>query len=135
MKTILSAMMMLAATAASADQCPKLAGTFECPALNGNPAFVMRVTQLGSVRKTVSYSWQYSAAFPPAGYFASVKGVKNPDGYYGLCRNQGLYVTRSLEDVSAAYRNEVNPKGNYVITTFMGEPVMTCLRALKRRIR
>jgi hypothetical protein len=117
------------AAAPVAEQCPKLSGRFLCPAHGANPAFQMQVTQLGSVRRTVSYSWNYFGGFQDVGYFASVRGVRNPNGVYGVCRNNGLYLSQSLQDLSASMRNEVTATGNYVITTFMGEPYLTCVPA------
>lgn len=139
MKTLFALMLVFAAGVAGtaaparADQCPRLAGRYLCPAHGESPAFELQVSQLGSVRKTVSYSWKYSNGAQPVGYFASVKGVKNPNGVYGVCRNKGLYLSEKLSDLSGSMRNEVSPTGNYVVTTFMGEPYLTCVPARRRR--
>jgi hypothetical protein len=119
----------LGSSEARADLCPVLQGAFLCPPRGNNPAFEMKVTQSGALKKTVQYRWEYTQGFKPAQYLASVKAAYNPDTQtYGVCRNRGLYITKNPRDLSDSLRNEVNAVGNYVVTTFVGEPIMTCLR-------
>lgn len=129
---ILNAVFFVSATFADptgAVGCPRLSGTFFCPELDSDPAFKMRVQQTRLPNQTVHYQWTYGEGTEKVEYLASVKGAYNPTRKaYGVCKQRGVYISKSATDLSESLRNEINRTGDYQVTTYSGSPVVTCKR-------
>lgn len=108
--------------------CPDLTGEFQCPAVSGQPAFTLTMSQTFD-GTTTNYSFHYSNSNTTLAIPASDAGVSK-DGYTGQCMPHGGVDSLALypdgKPAQATY-NFINGENDYQADVG-NSPAITCVR-------